>query len=101
VPSGCYQFSQYKTGRILDANSSSSAGKDAAQQAGAGSSAAAPDSDDAKPVLVVPQGANVDSVMAMAEAFYWVSKTWGHCRNRAGFRVGCRVSPLLAVQVQG
>lgn len=66
---GCYKFSRYKTGK-LDANnsnnSSSNAGKQGAQQA-------ASSSEDAKPLLVVPKGADVDSVLAMAEAFYWVS----------------------------
>jgi hypothetical protein len=70
---GCYKFSRYKTGK-LDAssnssNSNSSSSNEGKQDAQQDTSS----SEDSKPQLVVPKGADVDSVLAMAEAFYWVS----------------------------
>lgn len=77
LSTGCYTFSRYKTGK-LDAtaaaaagnnNSSSSDVKTDPQQAAA---AEAPSSEEAKPVLVVPDS-GISCVLNMAEAFYWVS----------------------------
>ncbi len=75
---GCYKFSRYKTGK-LDSNnnsgsdsSSSTAVKEGSTQAEASSSTTA-GSDESKPLLVAPTGADTKAVVAMAEAFYWVS----------------------------
>lgn len=70
-PPGCYKFSRYKTGK-LDANSNSNSTSTPGQEGGS-SQSGCPGSDDSKPLLVVLAGVDTASVMALAEAFYWVS----------------------------
>jgi hypothetical protein len=70
-PPGCYKFSRYKTGK-LDANSTSNSTSTPGQEGGS-SQPGSSGSDDSKPLLVAPAGVDTASVMALAEAFYWVS----------------------------
>ncbi|WIA39206.1 hypothetical protein OEZ86_005331 [Tetradesmus obliquus] len=50
---GCYKFSRYKTGKVGNGQ----------QQA--------PSSEEEKPMLLAPQGADIAAVLPMAEAFFW------------------------------
>jgi leucyl aminopeptidase len=63
---GTYNFSRYKTGKLDTAGSSSSSSS--SKQAPDSAPAAAAE---AKPLLVVPQGADRAAVSALAEAFFW------------------------------
>lgn len=66
---GCYKFTRYKTGK-LDAAAATNSTSANGNTSAADKAAAA----DGKPVLVIPEGADVEGVLSMATAFYWVRR---------------------------